>query len=88
MSDNDFAQLAALRIANTAAALRAVGFQVLSVKPATFGWRVNVPAWPLRKTGPRVPITGESALRDRVTEAGYSLRRHGVDDDGLFMIVE
>jgi hypothetical protein len=78
MTDNDFAQLAALRTQNTAAALRAVGFQVLSVRPATFGWRVNLSI---------IPKT-EKTIHDRVTKAGYSLRRHGTDDDGLFMIVE
>jgi hypothetical protein len=78
MTDNDFAQLAALRMANTAAALRAVGFQVLSVRPATFGWRVNLSI---------IPKT-EKTIHDRCQKAGYSLRRHGVDSDGLFIIVE
>jgi hypothetical protein len=78
MTDNDFAQLAALRMANTAAALRAVGFQVLSVKPVTFGWRVNLSI---------IPKT-EKTLHDRCRKAGYHLRRHGTDSSGLFMIVE
>jgi hypothetical protein len=78
MTDNDFAQLAALRTQNIAAALRAVGFQVLSVQVATFGWRVNLSI---------IPKT-EKTIHDRLTKAGYSLRRHGVDHDGLFMIVE
>jgi hypothetical protein len=78
MTDNDFAQLAALRNQNIAAALRAVGFQVLSVQAVTFGWRVNLSI---------IPKT-EKTIHDRLTKAGYSLRRHGVDHDGLFMIVE
>jgi hypothetical protein len=78
MTDIDFAQLAALRSQNTAAALRAVGFQVLSVHPATFGWRVNLSTLP----------AAQSTITARLVKAGYGLRRYGADDDGLFMIVE
>jgi hypothetical protein len=81
MTDIEREQLAALaaqRQDAVAADLRAVGFQVLSVQSATFGWRVNVSVMP--KT--------EKTIRERCEKAGYSLRRYGVDDDGLFMIVE
>jgi hypothetical protein len=77
MTDNDFAQLAALRNQAIAAALRAVGFQVLSVQVATFGWRVNLSVMP-----------SEDTINRRLKKAGYTRGRSGWDNDGLFMIVE